>query len=145
MSVSNDIPNFKYHMNDDNNIQKVWTGILASRKILGSINNKSNSIDSLILTLLEISKTFWDILYFNYDYLLGFVTSFQNLETKVDNMDNKLNNMDNKLKNMDNKLINMEKLYTEVMRERQKREENTDWENMYAGSSKKHKTRRRKI
>jgi hypothetical protein len=125
-------------MNDDNNIQKVWAGILASRKILGSINNKSNSIDSLILTLLEISKTFWDILYYNYDYLLGFVTSFQNLEKNVDNMDNKLNNMDNKL-------INMEKLYTEVMRERQKREENTDWENMYAGSSKKHKTRRRKI
>ena len=138
MSVSNDIPNFKYHMNDDNNIQKVWAGILASRKILGSLNNKSNSIDSLIISLLEISKTFWDILYYNYDYLLGFVTSFQNLETKVDNMDNKLNNMDNKL-------INMEKLYTEIMRERQKREENTDWKNMYAGSSKKHKTRRRKI
>ena len=131
MSVSNNIPNFKYHMNDDNNIQKVWAGILASRKILGSINNKSNSIDSLIILLLEISKTFWDILYFNYDYLLGFVTSFQNLEKKVDNMDNKLNNM--------------EKLYTEIMRERQKREENTDWRNMFAGSSKKHKTRRRKI
>ena len=139
MSVSNDIPNFKYHMNDDNNIQKVWAGILASRKILGSINNKPNSIDLLILTLLEISKTFWDILYYNYDYLLGFVTSFQNLETKVDNMDNKLNNMDNKL-------INMEKLYTEVMIERQKREEKSDWINMmYAGSSKKHKSRKRKI
>ena len=139
MSVSNDIPNFKYHMNDDNNIQKVWAGILASRKILGSINNKSNSIDSLILTLLEISKTFWDILYYNYDYLLGFVTSFQNLEKNVDNMDNKLNNMDNKL-------INMEKLYTEIMRERQKREEKSDWINMmYAGSSKKHKSRKRKI
>ena len=138
MSVSNDIPNFKYHMNDDNNIQKVWAGILASRKILGSINNKSNSIDSLILTLLEISKTFWDILYYNYDYLLGFVTSFQNLEKNVDNMDNKLNNMDNKL-------INMEKLYTEIMRERQKREENTDWKQMYSGGVKKHKSRRRKI
>jgi hypothetical protein len=126
-------------MNDDNNIQKVWAGILASRKILGSINNKSNSIDSLILTLLEISKTFWDILYYNYDYLLGFVTSFQNLEKNVDNMDNKLNNMDNKL-------INMEKLYTEIMRERQKREEKSDWINMmYAGSSKKHKSRKRKI
>ena len=63
----------------------------------------------------------------------------------ITNTYSKLNNMDDKLNNMDNKLINMEKLYTEVMRERQKREENPEWRNMYAGSSKKHKSRKRKI
>lgn len=138
MSVSNNIPNFKYYMNDNDNIQKVWKGILASRKILENINNKSLSIEVSIGSLLEISRTFWDILYYNYDYLLGFVTSFQNLDKKVDNMDNKLNNMENELNNM-------KQLYNTLLNERQLREKNTNWQQMYSGGVKKHKTRRRKM